>query len=76
MAIWILRPGEGDQDLESLREGSRLYLPTLQGDVNLHDLDDLEVMQSTLKTLNPSYDEQALAADVRTGVGLAEFQAV
>jgi adhesin transport system membrane fusion protein len=65
MAIWILRPGEGDQDLESLREGSRLYLPTLQGDVNLHDLDDLEVMQSTLKTLNPSYDEQALAADVQ-----------
>ncbi len=65
MAIWVLRPEESDQDNEPVQLGPRLYLPTPQGDVNLCQVDDLEIMRSTLNMLDSSYDEQILAADVQ-----------
>ncbi|WP_435212251.1 HlyD family type I secretion periplasmic adaptor subunit [Luminiphilus sp. nBUS_16] len=76
MAIWVLRPGTDGQDIEPPQEGSRLFLPAPHCDVNLCDLDDIEVMRSTLKTLNPGYEEQVLAADVQVAWAFTHWLSV
>ena len=48
MAIWILRPEENEQDVVPTDRGTRLYLPIPNSTVNLCNLDDPEIMRSTL----------------------------
>ena len=76
MAIWILRPQENEQDVVSTDRGTRLYLPIPNSTVNLCNLDDPEIMRSTLEGVFPNYDDQALASEVQVAWAFTHWLSV
>ena len=76
MAIWILRPQENEQDVVPTDRGTRLYLPIPNSTVNLCNLDDPEIMRSTLEGVFPNYDDQALASEVQVAWAFTHWLSV
>ena len=76
MAIWILRPQENEQDVVPTDRGTRLYLPIPNSTVNLCNLDDPEIMRSTLEEIFPNYDDQALASEVQVAWAFTHWLSV
>ena len=76
MAIWILRPQENEQDVVPTDRGTRLYLPIPNSTVNLCNLDDPEIMRSTLEEVFPNYDDQALASEVQVAWAFTHWLSV
>ena len=76
MAIWILRPEENEQDVVPTDRGTRLYLPIPNSTVNLCNLDDPEIMRSTLEGVFPNYDDQALASEVQVAWAFTHWLSV
>ena len=76
MAIWILRPQEDEQDVVPTDRGTRLYLPIPNSTVNLCNLDDPEIMRSTLEGVFPNYDDQALASEVQVAWAFTHWLSV
>ena len=76
MAIWILRPQDNEQDVVPTDRGTRLYLPIPNSTVNLCNLDDPEIMRSTLEEIFPNYDDQALASEVQVAWAFTHWLSV
>jgi adhesin transport system membrane fusion protein len=76
MAIWILRPQENEQDVAPTEHGTKLYLPIPNSTVDLCNLDDPEIMRSTLEGLFPNYDEQALASEIQVAWAFTHWLSV
>ena len=76
MAIWILRPQENEQDVVPTDRGTRLYLPIPNSTVNLCNLDDPEIMRSSLEEIFPNYDDQALASEVQVAWAFTHWLSV
>ena len=76
MAIWILRPQENEQEVVPTDRGTRLYLPIPNSTVNLCNLDDPEIMRSTLEGVFPNYDDQALASEVQVAWAFTHWLSV
>ena len=76
MAIWILRPQENEQDVVPTDRGTRLYLPIPNSTVNLCNVDDPEIMRSTLEGVFPNYDDQALASEVQVAWAFTHWLSV
>ena len=76
MAIWILRPQENERDVVPTDRGTRLYLPIPNSTVNLCNLDDPEIMRSTLEGVFPNYDDQALASEVQVAWAFTHWLSV
>ena len=76
MAIWILRPQDNEQDVVPTDRGTRLYLPIPNSTVNLCNLDDPEIMRSTLEGVFPNYDDQALASEVQVAWAFTHWLSV
>ncbi|MEK9544266.1 MAG: hypothetical protein VW016_12335, partial [Luminiphilus sp.] len=65
MAIWILRPGDQNQYLEGWLAENRIYLPLPDVSGDLRDIDDVQVMGTTLAGMSPASDERAVLAQTK-----------
>ena len=65
MAIWILRPGDQNQYLEGWLAENRIYLPLPDVSGDLRDIDDVQVMGTTLAEMSPASDERAVLAQTK-----------
>ena len=76
MAIWILRPGDQNQYLEGWLAENRIYLPLPDVSGDLRDIDDVQVMGTTLAAMAPDSGEQAVLGQTKVAWAFLRWVAV
>jgi len=76
MAIWILRPGDQNQYLAGWLAENRIYLPLPDVSGDLRDIDDVQVMGTTLAAMAPDSGEQAVLAQTKVAWAFLRWVAV